>query len=90
MWAHDVRGPTRSNLAHGVGPCAHTHGVGRGEPLNEAPDASASEAAEIDPSRPVDLDLEEVCLHCQGMEWDAKFMDSLTRAAAAWDAGLIG
>ena len=64
----------------------------RGEPLNEAADASASEAAELDPSRPLDLDPEAVYFYCKGvpMEWDTKLRDSLTHVAAAQDAGLIG
>ena len=51
-------------------------------------DSHASEAAELDPSRPQDLDPEAVYFYHQGapMEWDAKLKDSLTQVAAAQDA----
>ena len=43
----------------------------RGEPLNEAADTLAAAAAELDPSRPLDLDPEAIyfTLHGSQVEW---------------------
>ena len=64
----------------------------RAEPLNEAADVLASDAAELDPSRPLDLDPEAIYFYHQGVpiEWDASLRESLTRVAAAQGAALIG
>ena len=62
----------------------------RAEPLNEAADALASEAAELDPSRPLDLDLEAVYFYLKGspVEWDAWLREHLTEVAASQTMGL--
>ena len=56
----------------------------RGEPLNEAADTLASEAAELDPSLPLDLDPEAVYFYYHNtlVGWDPRLRDYLTQVAA--------
>ena len=57
-----------------------------GEPLNEAADALAADAAELDPARAVDLDLDPHAVHFlfkgKWVEWDASLREDLTQKAA--------
>jgi hypothetical protein len=64
----------------------------RAEPLNEAADTLASDAAELDPSRPLDLDPEAVYFYLKGVpvEWDARLREHLTQVAASQSMALIG
>ena len=64
----------------------------RAEPLNEAADALASEAAELDPSRPLDIDPEAVYFYLKGslVEWDARLREHLTQVAASKCMTMIG
>ena len=64
----------------------------RSEPLNEAADALASDAAELDPSRPLDLDPEAVYFYFKDspIEWDARLREHLTQVAASLSMALIG
>jgi len=57
----------------------------RAEPLNTAADASASAAAELDPTRPVDLDPEAVYFYFRDtpVEWDARLKAHLVQVAAS-------
>ena len=59
----------------------------RAEPLNEAADALAAEAAELDPSLPVTIELDPEAVHFQlkgsWMEWDARLRRELSQRAAA-------
>ena len=56
----------------------------RAEPLNVAADALASAAAELDPSRPLDLDPEAVYFYYRDalVEWDARLKAHLVQVAA--------
>ena len=56
----------------------------RAEPLNAAADALASAAAELDPSRPIDLDPEAVYFYLGDtpVEWDARLKGHLVQIAA--------
>ena len=56
----------------------------RAEPLNEAADAMASAAAELDLSRPLDLDPESVYFYREStlVGWDSLLRDHLTQVAA--------
>jgi len=58
----------------------------RGEPLNEAADALAAAAAETDPARDVELDLDPEAVHFlfkgKWVEWDMSFREDLTQKAA--------
>ena len=64
----------------------------RAEPLNEAADAMASAAAELDPSRPLDLDPEAVYFYREStlVGWDSRLRDHLTQVAARQGVALIG
>ena len=64
----------------------------RAEPLNEAADAMASAAAELDPSRPLDLDPEAVYFYREStlVGWDSLLRDHLTQVAARQGVTLIG
>jgi len=59
----------------------------RAEPLNEAADTLAAEAAELDPSLPVTMELDPEAVHFQlkgsWVEWDARVREELTQSAAA-------
>ena len=56
------------------------------EPLNEAADALAAAAAELDPARAVDLDLDQEAVHFlfkgRWAEWDTSLRDELAQRAA--------
>jgi ribonuclease HI len=58
----------------------------RGEPLNEAADAMAAAAAELDPARSVAMDLDPEAVHFRYMEawveWDARVREDLVQRAA--------
>ena len=64
----------------------------RGEPLNEAADTLAAAAAELDPSRPLNLDPEAVYLALNGfqVEWDPQLRNQLVQVAATRGLALIG
>ena len=55
----------------------------RGEPLNEAADALTAAAADLDPGRPVAMDLDPEAVHFMyreaWVEWDAKVERTLSR-----------
>ena len=57
-----------------------------GEPLNEATDALAAAAAELDPARAVDLDLDPHAVHFlfneKWVEWDTSLREDLAQKAA--------
>jgi len=58
----------------------------RGEPLNEAADALAAAAADLDPGRPVTMDLDPEAVHFMyretWVEWDKKVREDLVQRAA--------
>ena len=56
----------------------------RAEPLNEAADALAVAAAELDPTCPVELDAEAVYFYYKGhpIQWDARLREDLVGRAA--------
>ena len=64
----------------------------RGEPLNEAADTLASEAAELDPSRPLDLDPEAVYFYYHNtlVGWEPRLRDYLTQVVAKKGVALVG
>ena len=64
----------------------------RAEPLNEAADALADAAVELDPSRPLDLDPEAVHFIYKEtlVEWDSKLRDHLIQVAASRGMSRIG
>ena len=64
----------------------------RGEPLNEAADTLAAAAAELDPSRPLDLDPEAVYFTLNGsqVEWGPQLRNHLVQVAATRGLALIG
>ena len=57
-----------------------------GEHLNEAADALAADAAELDPARAVDLDLDPHAVHFlfkgKWVEWDTSLREDLAQKAA--------
>ena len=57
----------------------------RAEALNEGADALAFAAAELDPSRPVELDSDAVYFYYKGapIQWDARLREELVQRAAA-------
>ena len=57
----------------------------RAEPLNEGADALAFAAAELDPSRPVDLDPETAYFYYRGapIQWDTRLREELIQRSAA-------
>ena len=63
----------------------------RGEPLNEAADALASAAAELDPVEPLSLDPQAVYFYyCnQAVEWNARLRKHLTQRAAHQQAAKL-